>query len=294
MTAMHDISSHDVLDYVKEMTNENYGGRLTGTAGYDSSAAWTVSLLRSWGYQPAGDKGTWYQKFANPYTLVRPGTELSLHLPQSGGGTVTKDYAWETEFFQGSTSDSGRVTAEADPVAAQAEVAQQVVAQARERPRPHAVRLALEPRGPGKLPDALPDSVGVAPGPVFGCEALLEDHDRRAAERLDQRETVPVEAETRAALQHRVARIAILRDPHGALHHAEMAAGRIAQPQQFTGVHRQPALLPRSGIHRASLTHEFQACKRSREVRLPAACGVNLADTAGEGQTEKLHLMYAC
>lgn len=113
VTAMHGISSHAILDFVKEMTDEKYGGRLTGTPGYDSSAAWTASLLRSWGYQPAGDKGTWYQKFANPYTLVRPGTELSLHLPQSGGGTVVKSYAWETEFFQGSTSDSGRVTAEA-------------------------------------------------------------------------------------------------------------------------------------------------------------------------------------
>ncbi len=113
VTAMHGISSHVILDYVKEMTAEKYGGRLTGTPGYDSSAAWTVGLLRSWGYQPAGDKGTWYQKFPNPYTLVRPGTELSLQLPQAVGGTIVKSYTWETEFDQGSTSDSGRVTAEA-------------------------------------------------------------------------------------------------------------------------------------------------------------------------------------
>jgi len=113
MAAMHGISSHVILDYVKEMTAEKYAGRLTGTAGYDSSAAWTVGLLRSWGYQPMGDKGSWYQKFPNPYTLVRPGTELSLHLPQPGGGTITKSYAWETEFFQGSTSDAGKVNAEA-------------------------------------------------------------------------------------------------------------------------------------------------------------------------------------
>jgi hypothetical protein len=113
VAVMHGISSHVILDYVKELTAPKYGGRLTGTAGYDSSAAWAVSLLRGWGYQPAGDKGTWYQKFPNPYTLVRPGTELSLHLPQPGGATIKKSYAWETEFFQGSTSDSGTVTAEA-------------------------------------------------------------------------------------------------------------------------------------------------------------------------------------
>lgn len=113
VAAMHGVSSNVILDYVKEMTGEKYGGRLTGTPGYDASAAWTVDLLRGWGYQPAGDKGTWYQKFPNPYTLVRPGTELSLHLPQAGGGTIVKSYTWEQEFFQGSTSDSGKVTAEA-------------------------------------------------------------------------------------------------------------------------------------------------------------------------------------
>ncbi len=112
VTAMHGISSNVILDWVKELTSEKFGGRLTGTPGYDSAAAWSVALLRGWGYQPAGDKGTWYQKFPNPYTLVRPGTELSLHLPLSGG-EIMKSYTWEKEFFQGSTSDSGRVTAEA-------------------------------------------------------------------------------------------------------------------------------------------------------------------------------------
>lgn len=111
--AMHGISSHAVLDLVKEMTSEKFAGRLTGTAEYDAAAAWTVDLLRGWGYHPVGDKGTWYQKFPNPYTLVRPGTELSMHLPQPGGGEVVKSYAWEQEFYQGGTSDSGRVKAEA-------------------------------------------------------------------------------------------------------------------------------------------------------------------------------------
>lgn len=113
VNAMHGVSSHVILDWVKELSSERFAGRLTGTPQYDSAAAWTVNLLRSWGYQPAGDKGTWYQKFANPYTLVRPGTELSLHLPQSGGGEIVKTYTWERDFYQGSTSDAGKVRAEA-------------------------------------------------------------------------------------------------------------------------------------------------------------------------------------
>jgi len=113
VSSMHAVSSNAILDWVKVLSSERFAGRLTGTPGYDSAAAWSVDLLRSWGYQPAGDRGTWYQTFPNPYTLVRPGTELSVHVPQGGGREIVKSYAWERDFFQGSTSDSGTVTAEA-------------------------------------------------------------------------------------------------------------------------------------------------------------------------------------
>lgn len=111
--AVHGISSHTILDWVKDMTAEKYAGRLTGTPEYDACAAWAAGLLKSWKYLPAGDKGTYLQAFPNPYTLVKPGAELALHLPLAGGGTVLKRYTWETEYFQGSTSDSGTLTAEA-------------------------------------------------------------------------------------------------------------------------------------------------------------------------------------
>ena len=38
MAVMHGISSHTLLDYVKEMADPKYKGRLTGTAEYDASA----------------------------------------------------------------------------------------------------------------------------------------------------------------------------------------------------------------------------------------------------------------
>jgi hypothetical protein len=112
LSVMHGISSHGILDWVKELTSEKYGGRLTGTPGYDAAARWTTDLLQAWRYKPGGDAGTYYQKFPNPYTLVKPGAELTLHLPLQGGGTVLKPYIWEQDYFQGSTSDSGTVTAE--------------------------------------------------------------------------------------------------------------------------------------------------------------------------------------
>ncbi|HEX7486267.1 MAG TPA: M20/M25/M40 family metallo-hydrolase [Vicinamibacterales bacterium] len=112
MAVMHGISSHTLLDYVKEMASPKYAGRLTGTPSYDAVAQWTADLLASWKIKPAGDKGTFYQKFPDPYTLVLPGGSLSLDIRLPGGETIKRPYVLEEEFFPGSTSGSGTITAE--------------------------------------------------------------------------------------------------------------------------------------------------------------------------------------
>jgi hypothetical protein len=112
MAVMHGISSHTLLDYVKEMADPKYKGRLTGTAEYEASAKWVADLLAGWKIKPAGDKGTFYQKFPNPYTLVFPGASLTLDVKLPNGDTVKRPYVFEEEYFPGSTSDSGTITAE--------------------------------------------------------------------------------------------------------------------------------------------------------------------------------------
>ena len=112
LAAMHGISSHTILDWVKEMTSEKYEGRLTGTPSFDASAAWAADLLKGWKFKPAGDAGTYFQKFPNPYTLVKPGAELKLHVPVPGGGEIVKSYVFEDEFYPGSTADSLSAKAE--------------------------------------------------------------------------------------------------------------------------------------------------------------------------------------
>jgi len=111
LNVMHSISSHTLFDYVKELTSEKYGGRLTGTPGYNASAEWVISLFKKWGVAPSGDKGTYLQAYPNPYTLVFKGGELSLNMPVKGG-IVKKSYKYEDEFIPGGTSGSGEVTAE--------------------------------------------------------------------------------------------------------------------------------------------------------------------------------------
>ena len=115
LATLHSVSSNTILDWVKELTSPKYEGRLTGTPGYDAAAAWAVGLLRSWGLKPAGDAGTYYQKFPNPYTLVRPGAELKLHVPITGGGEIVKSYVFEDEYYPGSTSAVAVSESEVEP-----------------------------------------------------------------------------------------------------------------------------------------------------------------------------------
>ncbi len=112
MAVMHTISSHTLLDYVKEMASEKYQGRLTGTPGYEAAAAWAYKMFEEWKVKPAGDNGTYLQHFPDPYTLVLPGSELSMTIPVAAGAFIKKNYIWEQDYYQGSTSDSGSVTAE--------------------------------------------------------------------------------------------------------------------------------------------------------------------------------------
>ncbi len=111
LTVFHSISSHTLLEYVKELTSEKYGGRLTGTPEYNASVDWVVSLLKKWGIAPAGENGGYLQSFPNPYTLVFKGSEVVLNLPVNED-VVKKYYCYEDEFIPGSTSGSGEVTAE--------------------------------------------------------------------------------------------------------------------------------------------------------------------------------------
>lgn len=112
LTAMHSISSHDLLEYVKIQCDDKYAGRLTGTPEYQECAEWLASMFEGWKLTPAGDNGSWFQWFDIPYTLVYPDCGVSLHLQSGKGGSVVKDYRYVTEYMPGSTSGNGVITAE--------------------------------------------------------------------------------------------------------------------------------------------------------------------------------------
>ena len=111
LDAMHLITDIKLYDYVKELCAEKYAGRLTGTPEYNACAEWVASLLKSWGVQPVGDKGTYLQAFPNPYSLVFKGGLLTMDIP-AGKDVIKKAYRYEDEFIPGGTTAGGEVTAE--------------------------------------------------------------------------------------------------------------------------------------------------------------------------------------
>lgn len=112
LQAMHSISSHELLDYVKIMCDDKYAGRLTGTKEYQECAEWLAGKFSEWGLTPEGDNGTWFQWFDVPYTIVNPGCSVSLNIHVKNGEKISKQYRYITEFVPGSTSGNGEVTGE--------------------------------------------------------------------------------------------------------------------------------------------------------------------------------------
>ncbi len=112
LQVMHTIQSQPLYGWVDTLASERFDGRLTGTAGFEASADWVIAHLAAWGLTPGAGDGSWRQAFPDPYTLVGPDCGVWLDVPLAGGGTIRKAYRFEDEFFPGSTSGSGEVTAE--------------------------------------------------------------------------------------------------------------------------------------------------------------------------------------
>ena len=56
-------SSKDIIRHVDYLCREELAGRMTGTRGEKLATAYVASYLDSLGLEPAGDDGTWYQRF---------------------------------------------------------------------------------------------------------------------------------------------------------------------------------------------------------------------------------------
>jgi len=107
LEAMKGVSGETLIGYVQELASDRYAGRLTGSPEYTASAKWMADRLAGWGFKPAGDDGSYLQAFPCPYTDVLDSGELVLKR-----GEQAKTYIYEQDYYPGSNSASGRITAE--------------------------------------------------------------------------------------------------------------------------------------------------------------------------------------
>lgn len=108
-TTFHSISSHDLLRDAAELSAAKYGGRLSGSPGYQAAAEWVAGQLKQAGVGPGLSDGTYLQYFPNAYSeVLSPGTVSLL----AGKNNPKKTYTFPDDFFPGSNSASGTVSGE--------------------------------------------------------------------------------------------------------------------------------------------------------------------------------------
>lgn len=102
-------STDELKSWMTYLSSDELRGRLSGDKGYDLAANYVAELFKSWGLEPGGDNGTFFQTFAHPYTIV-PRTDgyFKLHLPM-GKEWITKEYAYPDNYMVGGTSDTGLI-----------------------------------------------------------------------------------------------------------------------------------------------------------------------------------------
>jgi hypothetical protein len=109
LVTFHSISSHDILNDAAELSSPKYGGRLSGSPGYQAAAQWVADQLQKAGVKPGLNDGTYLQFFPNAYSDVL--TKGSVKL-LAGEKNQEKEYQFPEDYFPGSNSASGTVSGE--------------------------------------------------------------------------------------------------------------------------------------------------------------------------------------
>lgn len=106
MKSFHSVSSHDIQNFVREMVDPQYKGRLAGSPEYMKIAQWAAGLMKKWGIQPLGDNGTYFQSFNRPWCDVKDAGHVILF-----HGKEKKILKVKDEFYPGANSFNGKIKA---------------------------------------------------------------------------------------------------------------------------------------------------------------------------------------
>lgn len=86
-TAAAFITPKAVLQRISVIADDSMGGRNTPSVGLEKTAQWLAENYKKWGLVPAGDNGTFFQR----YTMVRRAPDLAASsLESNEGGNITR------------------------------------------------------------------------------------------------------------------------------------------------------------------------------------------------------------
>jgi len=106
LESFHSISSHEILDFAKELSSEKYKGRLSGSPEYLDAANWCADKFAEWGVSPA-NIGSYFQYFPNEFSEV-----VTLGEVIYSNGNSKKTLEFPDDYLPGSNSASGTINAE--------------------------------------------------------------------------------------------------------------------------------------------------------------------------------------
>ena len=95
--SLPDVSAEAIESHLRFLADDALEGRNTGTAGFDVAASYVASRFKSFGLEPAGTDGTWYQAVPLVEDTIDPASAVvQIH---ADGETI--DLEWKEDFLMG-------------------------------------------------------------------------------------------------------------------------------------------------------------------------------------------------
>ena len=90
-----------IYNYIKTLADDSMQGRHSGLPGLEKAAAYIAGKLKEWGIEPAGDNGTYFQRFPlKDFFVTEPGATVEII---SGG--KPRDFLYQPRYSDWRVSD---------------------------------------------------------------------------------------------------------------------------------------------------------------------------------------------
>ena len=106
------ITPAKVLQRISVIAHDSMGGRNTPSPGLEKTAQFLADSYKAWGLKPAGDNGTYFQRYPMVKKRVDP---VASYFEANEGGQVTRYAFGPMTYGSGATATAVRELMEADP-----------------------------------------------------------------------------------------------------------------------------------------------------------------------------------